>query len=225
LVLGKLAEQNLFLSVDNYGMDWLGFPSVMGLFALIVLGTFYPLFQRWRNTPRYEPLAEVAELQAKGAVPAAIWSAVFSLFVVALWAWALWQAWDWEFRPGLFPWIVGLLGLPLALLQLKVDIAGARSTIADGLVRARDQETKRLTRETVKISAWILGYFAAIWLLGFSVAIAVTTFLYLKLAKERWLISLAITFLAWVSFYGLFVYLLHVPFPEGLLFAWLGSFS
>jgi hypothetical protein len=77
-----------------------------------------------------------------------------------------------------------------------------------------------LARETVKISAWILGYFVAIWLLGFSVAIVVTTFLYLKLAKERWLITLALTFFAWVSFYGVFVYLLHVPFPEGLLFAW-----
>jgi hypothetical protein len=77
-----------------------------------------------------------------------------------------------------------------------------------------------LTREIVKISAWILGYFVAIWLLGFSVAIVVTTFLYLKLAKERWLIALVLTFFAWVSFYGLFVYFLHVPFPEGQLFAW-----
>jgi hypothetical protein len=98
--------------------------------------------------------------------------------------------------------------------------AGAVKTISHGLVEARDREATRLARETVKISAWILGYFVAIWLLGFSVAIVVTTFLYLKLAKERRLITLALTFFAWVSFYGVFVYLLHVPFPEGLLFAW-----
>ena len=219
----KLAEQNLFLSIDNYDMDWLGFPSVVALFALIVLGTFYPLFQRWRekrNKPRYKQLAAVAELQAKEAVPVSIWLSIFSLFVVALFAWALWQAWDWDFRPGLFPWVVGFLGLPLAFLQLNLDIAGAVKTIGHGLVRACDQEATRLTRETVKISAWILGYFVAIWLLGFSVAIAVMTFLYLKLAKERWLITLVLTLFAWVSFYALFVYLLHVPFPEGQLFAW-----
>jgi hypothetical protein len=220
-VLGKLTEHYLFLSIDNYGMDWLGFPSVIAIFALIVLGTSYPLFQRWRekrNKPRYKQLAGVAQLQAKEAAPASIWLPAFSLFVVALFAWALWQAWGWQFRPGLFPWIVGFLGLPLAFLQLNLDIAGAVKTIRHGLAKARDQEARRLTREIVKIFAWILGYFVAIWLFGFSVAAGVTTFLYLKLAKERWPITLVLTFFAWVSFYGLFVYLLHVPFPEGLLF-------
>jgi len=224
LVLGGLAEQNLFLSVDNYGLEWLGFPSVIALFALILLGTFYPLFQRWRekrNKPQYKQLAEAVALQAKkDAGPNPIWLAVFSLSVVALFAWALWQAWDWGFRPGLFPWVVGFLGLPLALLQLNLDIAGAVKTIGHGLVKARGQEATRLTRETVKISAWILGYFVAIWLLGFSAAIVVTTFLYLKLAKERWLITLVLTSFVWITFYVLFVYFLHVPFPEGELSAW-----
>jgi hypothetical protein len=223
LVLGGLAEENLFLTIDNYGMDWLGFPSVLALFALMVLGTFYPLFQRWRekrNEPQYQQLPEAAALQAKEAALVSIWPSIFSLFVVALFAWALWQSWDWDFRPGLFPWVIGFLALPLAFLQLNLDIAGAVKTIGQGLVKARDPEAARLMRETVKISAWILGYFVAIWLLGFSVAIAVTTFLYLKLAKERWLITLVLTLFAWVSFYALFVYLLHVPFPEGQLFAW-----
>lgn len=223
LVLGTLAERNLFLTIDNYGMDWLGFPSVLALFALIVLGTFYPLFQRWReqrNKPRYKQLAEIAEPQAKEAVPVSIWSPIFSLSVVALFAWALWQAWDWGFRPGLFPWVVGFLGLPLAFLQLSLDAAGAVKTIGQGPVKARDREATLLARETVRISAWILGYFVAIWLLGFPVSAAVMTFLYLKLAKERWLIAFLLTFVAWVSFYVLFVYLLRVPFPEGLLFAW-----
>jgi TctA family transporter len=223
LVLGKLAEQNLFLTIDNYGIEWLGFPSVMALFTLMVLGIFYPLFQRWRekrNQPEYKQLAEVAALQTKEAVPVSIWLSIFSLFVVALFGWALWQAWGWDFRPGLFPWVVGFLALPLAFLQLNLDFVGAVKTIGQGLVKARDQEAARLTRETVKISAWILGYLVAIWLLGFSVAIAIATFLYLKLAKERWLIALVLTFFAWAFFYGLFVYFLHVPFPEGVLFAW-----
>jgi putative tricarboxylic transport membrane protein len=223
LVLGKLAEQNLFLTIDNYGMDWLGFPSVLTLFALIVLGTLYPLFQRWRekrNQPQYKQLAEVVELQAREAHPISIWFSIFSLFVVALFAWALWQAWDWEFRPGLFPWVVGFLGLPLALVQLNLDVAGAVKTIGQGLFKAPDPEAARLRREIIQICAWILGYFVAIWLLGFSIAIVITTLLYLKLAKERWPITLVLTFFAWASYYGLFVYLLHLPFPEGVLFAW-----
>jgi hypothetical protein len=205
-------------------MEWLGFPSVLALFVFMLIGTFYPLFQSWRekrSKPQYKQLAEVAELQAKEAVPVSIWFSIFSLSVVALFSWALWQAWDWDFRPGLFPWVVGFLGLPLAILQLNLDVAGAVKMIGHGLVKAHDQEARRLARETVKISAWIAGYFVAILLLGFSVAIVVMTLLYLKLAKERWLMTLVLTLFAWASFYGLFVYLLHVPFPEGLLVAWL----
>jgi hypothetical protein len=225
LVLGKLAEQNLFLSVDNYGMEWLGFPSVIALFALIVLGICYPLFQKWRekrNKPRYKQFSALAEAQTKDVAPGSIWFPIFSLSVVALFAWALWQAWDWGFRPGLFPWVVCFLGLPLAFLQLNLDIAGAVKTIGHGLGKARDHEVAHLARETVKICAWILGYFVAIWLLGFSAAVVVTTVLYLKLANERWLITLVLTLFAWASFYGLFSYFLHVPFPEGALFSWLG---
>jgi hypothetical protein len=103
---------------------------------------------------------------------------------------------------------------------LNLDIAGAVKKIGHGLVRAPDPEAARLRREIVKICAWILGYLVAIWLFGFSIAIVMTTLLYLKLAKERWPITLVLTFFAWASYYGLFVYLLHLPFPEGVLFAW-----
>jgi hypothetical protein len=181
------------------------------------------VFQRWRekkNKPRYKQLAETAEPQAREPAAVSIWLPIFSLSVAALFAWALWQSWAWPLRPGLFPWVVGFLGLPLAFLQLNLDVAGAVKSIGRGMVKVRDPEATRLARETVKIAAWILAYFVAIWLLGFSIAIAVMTFLYLKVAKERWLITLVLTLFAWVSFYVLFVYFLNVPFPEGLLFAW-----
>jgi putative tricarboxylic transport membrane protein len=223
LVLGELAEQNLFLSIDNYDLDWLKFPSVIALFALTVLGTFYPLFQRWRekrNKPRYKQFAETVAIHPREAGSVSIWFSIFSLLVVVLFAWALWQSWDWALRPGLFPWVVGFLGLPLAILQLNYDIIGTVKAIGHGRTKGRDQEVARVARETVKISAWIMGYFIAVWLLGFSIAIVVTTVLYLKLAKERWLITLVLTFFTWATFYALFVYLLHVPFPEGQLFAW-----
>jgi len=73
----------------------------------------------------------------------------------------------------------------------------------------------------VSIVGWILGLFFAIWLLGFSMAVVLNTFLYLKVgAREKWLITIVLTAIAWVSFYGLFIYTLHVPFPDGLLLEW-----
>jgi hypothetical protein len=77
-------------------------------------------------------------------------------------------------------------------------------------------------RRTLSISAWIVGFFLAIWLLGFTITSAVGTFLYLKFgAREKWLISVVLTVVAWAFFYGAFDYMLHLPFPEGELFYWL----
>jgi hypothetical protein len=48
------------------------------------------------------------------------------------------------------------------------------------------------------------------------------TLAYLKIGGgERWPITLALTALSWISFYGLFDYTLKVPFPDGLLLRWL----
>jgi len=47
--------------------------------------------------------------------------------------------------------------------------------------------------------------------------------LYLRLqGGEGWIMSLVITVIVWVVFYGLFDALLHLPFPAGWLLAWLG---
>jgi uncharacterized membrane protein YjjB (DUF3815 family) len=73
---------------------------------------------------------------------------------------------------------------------------------------------------------WTLGFFFAIWLLGFTVAVPVASFLYFRFAGgEKWSISILLSLMAWVVFYGLFDYLLHLPFPEGALFVWLNLFG
>jgi TctA family transporter len=43
LVLGKLAENYLFLSSSRYGLDWLARPTVLVGFAIIVAAILYPL--------------------------------------------------------------------------------------------------------------------------------------------------------------------------------------
>jgi hypothetical protein len=48
-------------------------------------------------------------------------------------------------------------------------------------------------------------------------------FTYLKFqSKEKWGISIILTVCAWLVFYGLFVKLLVLPFPDGKIFTWLG---
>ena len=68
---------------------------------------------------------------------------------------------------------------------------------------------------------YLVGFLIVIWLLGFSLAVPVTTLLYLKIAgKEKWPIAILISFVSWTFFYALFERALTIPFPEGLLFTW-----
>jgi hypothetical protein len=65
---------------------------------------------------------------------------------------------------------------------------------------------------------WTVGFFISIWLLGFSYSIPVSMILYLKLAgKEKWPMTIIITFFTWLFIYGLFERVLSIPFPDGLL--------
>lgn len=224
LVLGRLAENSLFLTTDNYGLSWLWFPSVLFLFALILAGTFYPLWQRRREQKR-KPFAElqVAQEFKKETATVSISELIFSCSVIALMAWAVWEARDWGFRPSLFPWAIAFPGLGLGIVQLFLDFRRFLKAKSLALPHGLPEEAAATTmRRTAAISAWIVGYFLAIWLLGFSLAIPLTTLLYLKMAgKERWPTAIIATLLAWTSFYALFDYALHIPFPKGLLLGWL----
>jgi hypothetical protein len=48
-------------------------------------------------------------------------------------------------------------------------------------------------------------------------------FTYMKFqGKESWVLSLVLTVIAFIFYYMLFVRVLNLPFPEGLLLPWLG---
>jgi len=70
---------------------------------------------------------------------------------------------------------------------------------------------------------WIVVYFLAIWLLGFSTGGALCCFLQLKFAsREKWPITILLTIGLWAFIYLLFERVLHVPFPPGQIFEWMG---
>lgn len=220
LILGRLAENNLFLATDNYGLAWIKFPGVIFLFLVILAGTLYPVYQRWRE--QQTKTKEQKESSIASTEPVSLWAPIFTVCLIALFAWSLWEARDWGYRSRLFPWAIGFPGLFLALFQLDLDISGVIKTRAARLAKKFDRDTAKVGWRTLEICSWIIGFFLAIWFFGFAIAVPLTTFLYLKIGgREPWLISIILTVVAWVSFYGLFDYALHVPFPKGLLFEWL----
>ena len=228
LVLGPLAENKLFLSTDNYGLAWLVRPGVLLLLAVIVVGVLGPMLIERRRRAR-SPAATAAAGEAGPVTafrgPSLDGATLWSLVLVALFAWALWQSRTFGVRAGLFCWAVGIPGLALAIVQLARDLTGHRSRPAPETTAAGGADVPRAvaTRRSVEICAWIAGFWLAIWLLGFSIATLVATFLYLKAgARERWPISILLSVLGFAFVYGIFETALSVPFPPGQVFVWLG---
>jgi uncharacterized membrane protein YbhN (UPF0104 family) len=142
--------------------------------------------------------------------------------LVALFAAALWQSRRFDVRAGLFPWTITAVALALAVVHLVTERAGRRRSASARRDETDAPDTPGETRRAVAICAWILGMYAAIWLLGFSLATLLTTLLYLKTSRERWPLSVALSLAGSAFVFGLFERGLGVPFPPGRILVWLG---
>ena len=220
LVLGPLAENRLFLATDNYGLAWTWRPGVLIIFAVTLVGILYPLIKKKREEKASQPTTVTVEAAPKGGLRFDR-RVVFTVCVVILLALALWQSRNFGVRAGLFPWVIGTPTLLLAMFQLAKDLKGHKKVSgpafeAEGAVEVSSGVA---TRRTLTILGWTVGFFMAIWLLGFSYAVPLTMVLYLKLAgREKWPITVIMTFCTWGFFYFLFQRMLNVPFPDGLIF-------
>ena len=149
--------------------------------------------------------------------------------------WALWEAFGWELQASLMAWLIGLPTAALLAAQLARELAGRpeKAVAADedgpGLLDASlvEREAEPLDpaeerRRTARIIAWILGFAAAIWLLGFQLGIGLAALLYLKCAGEKWLAVLGITVAVLAGVVLVFDCGMHIFFAEGKLFTWSG---
>jgi putative tricarboxylic transport membrane protein len=236
LVLGGIAENNLFIATRIYGASWLGHSGVIVIALLTLAGMAYPVVQRLLTRRETEGNSGVEEGASNSAtresVPLRrrIAHGAFALCMVALFAYIVYEAkygfGDWEPRAALFPLVIGIPSLAMAVIILVQELLLPTRTAKvgdEGFLAGGEEEVDPLTarKRTVVIAGWIVGFFVAIWLLGFSVAAGVATFLYLKFgAKEKWLVSIALSLFAWGFFYGLFDYSLRLPFPKGELMGW-----
>ena len=219
LVLGPLAENRLFLSSDNYGIAWIWRPGVLIIFAVTLCGIFYPVIKglRARRAPDKSQAAGSDQPYKTDHARARL-GALFSFVIVAALALALWQSRDFGFRAGLFPWVIGIPLLILAAGQLVLDLTGKTKFKSEDIGAGAELPPELVYKRTISICGWTIGYFIAIWLLGFSLAVPLTTLLYLKVAgREKWPITLTLSLIAWGFFYGLFEYGLRIPFPDPVL--------
>jgi tripartite tricarboxylate transporter TctB family protein len=152
--------------------------------------------------------------------PQAIFSFAFVIFFLVF----VYQAEGWRLQARLYPWAIGIPMLILAIIQVILDLKGVERKQKDDATPmdfqfAQTVEPAVALKRTFNMFGWFVGFFIAIWLVGFNITIPLMVFGYLKIQSgEKWWLSLTLTAIAWFSFWSLFVWLLNLPFPDGVVF-------
>ena len=135
-------------------------------------------------------------------------AALFSAALVAVAAFAVYTALRWPPKAALFPLVMGIPLLVLALAQLVVDLR-ERPGAAPEAGRAWG------------ILVWMVAFILLVLLVGFPLAVPVFVLAYLVTSgREGWLLSAVLAAVAWGAFHLLFQRLLHFPFEDGLITGW-----
>ncbi|MDI7261166.1 MAG: tripartite tricarboxylate transporter TctB family protein [Thermodesulfobacteriota bacterium] len=148
---------------------------------------------------------------------------IMSLVVVIIAGWAVIDSLKWPFKTAFFPMAIGIPVIIMGIIDLFFNFMGKEAEHAkmpiDSIPLPKKLDPTIGTRRAISISLWIFGFFLMVIFLGFSVAIPLFVFLYLKIqGKEGWGITIALTVLVGLFFYGLFVWFIDLHFPEGWLF-------
>lgn len=143
---------------------------------------------------------------------------LFTLFIGAVMVAALWFARDWPVRASIGIMVLGAIGVILAICQFILDAkrSDANQERSQFDMPAMESESKWGNAE---IWGWILGFYLLIVTIGFSIAVPLFVLAYSKFYGGSWRLGIMLSAMAWSFVYGVFEKILHVPWPEPLLFS------
>ena len=143
---------------------------------------------------------------------------LFTLFIGIVLAGAMQVSLEWPVRASIIILVLGAIGLALILVQFVSDIKNAVSGKSSVTLTMEAPAAETDSRwGNLEIWGWILGFFAAIHIVGFLAAVPLFVFSYTKSYGGGWLLSAALGAMSWGFVYFLFDVLLHVPWPEPLI--------
>lgn len=134
------------------------------------------------------------------------------------------DSWD-ELRASIIIFLLGGVGIVLAVVQLFLDLRSARETTKvepQGISFDAPAIESTSRWGNLEIWGWLLAFYVAIRLIGFPTAIPLFVLTYGKVYGARWPLAITLAAGAWGITYGAFEYILHVPWPEPII-PWLGS--
>jgi len=151
--------------------------------------------------------------------------AILTLLILAVFFSAVYTAGQWQYQARLFPWSIGIPAMLLCVVQLGLDLFRiGDSADGDDLRGLMDLPVDRgvpvsvVVRRAANTFGWIGGFFFVIWIVGFIITVPLFVFFYLTIqAREKLSVSLIYTGAILIFLLGLFHYILHIPWPAGLI--------
>ena len=131
---------------------------------------------------------------------------------------------DWPLKAKLFPLAIGIPVFCMAAAEVAWGLLdpAARSEAMEFKLSDHLPGGSVASRMLLAV-AWLAGFFAAIVLLGFELAVPLLVLLYVKIqGRAGWMLTVAFALAVWGVFYGIFDQLLHLPFAAGWLQEWIG---
>ena len=149
----------------------------------------------------------------------------FTLIVLIICFAGVFTARQWQYQARLFPWTIGFPALLFCVGQLALDMFRARGADDPEDLRGmmdlpvdRSVPTAVVVYRALNIFGWILGFFFFIWVIGFVVTVPLFTLCYMKIqAGENWTVTIVYTLVMMVFLLGVFHYVLHIPWPAGVI--------
>ena len=150
---------------------------------------------------------------------------IFSLFLIAWFAYGVWEARSYAFLAKIFPFYISLILLLFAIISIVIEIRQVVDQAEDlhGVSTGSDLSVDWgmpmavVWRRFGFYVGIILAVYVCIYLIGYPLALSLFICLFYRfVAKARW-ISSVIAGVAGLGFLALASHLLGMDWPEGLL--------
>lgn len=139
-----------------------------------------------------------------------IFTIVLLIFSIVLFIATLGYPW----KAMVFPLIAISTALILLLIQTGKDILFLKK---EKMTEKEEGKKETLGYKHLVIGLWMVGIVMILWIVGFMATVIVLPFLYLKLNKESWKLSIVLSFCCGVFFYLLFGLALKMPLYPGII--------
>ncbi|MFC1893459.1 tripartite tricarboxylate transporter TctB family protein [Chloroflexota bacterium] len=141
---------------------------------------------------------------------------IFLLVIAAILAVLFFVSLEYTAEAKLFPFIImGITALLIVGLIIREALSHGKN---EDVPQVKETTRTGIPLRYLSAPAWFAAFLMMVYLVGYLVTAPLFVFLYLKLHRERWLLSLILAALALAAIYGGFTLGLGMDLYRGILF-------